>query len=90
MALLNHKGWMVDLTVKVAGVAFKNPIRPIASELVFDGPSTKRVVAQGVDGAVTKTFTTSPEFRIRMRPYQFPQRTVASVWGGKGVAFPFS
>lgn len=72
MAFLNHKGWMVDLTVKVAGVAFKNPILPAASELVFDGPSAKRVVAQGVGGVVTKTFTTSPEFRIRIRPYQFP------------------
>lgn len=62
----------MDLKVKVAGVPFKNPILPAASELVFDGPSAKRMVEQGVGGVVTKTFTTSPEFRIRLRPYQFP------------------
>ncbi len=63
---------MVDLKVEVAGVVFKNPILPAASELVFDGSSAKRVAQAGVGGLVTKTFTTAPEFRIRLRPYQFP------------------
>ncbi|MBM4340115.1 MAG: hypothetical protein FJ110_11300 [Deltaproteobacteria bacterium] len=63
---------MVDLKVDVAGVTFKNPVLPAASELVFDGPSAKRIAEVGVGGIVTKTFTTSPEFRIRVRPYQFP------------------
>jgi len=63
---------MVDLKVDVAGVTFKNPVLPAASELVFDAPSAKRIVEAGVGGVVTKTFTTSPEFRIRVRPYQFP------------------
>jgi len=62
----------LDLTVKVAGVAFKNPVLPGASEFVFDGPSAKRVAEAGVGGIVTKTFTSPPEFRIRLRPYQFP------------------
>jgi dihydroorotate dehydrogenase/Pyruvate/2-oxoacid:ferredoxin oxidoreductase delta subunit len=62
----------VDLKVDVAGVTFKNPVLPAASELVFDGPSAKKVAEAGVGGIVTKTFTTSPEFRIRVRPYQFP------------------
>jgi len=63
---------MVDLKVEVAGVTFKSPILPAASELVFDGPSAKRIVKARVGGIVTKTFTTAPEFRIRPRPYQFP------------------
>jgi len=63
---------MVNLTVKVAGITFKNPILPAASELVLNGPSAKRVADAGVGGLVTKTFTSSPEFRIRLRPYQFP------------------
>ena len=63
---------MVDLTVKVSGLTFKNPVLPAASELVFDGPSAKRIADTGVGGLVTKTFTSSPEFRVRLRPYQFP------------------
>jgi dihydroorotate dehydrogenase subfamily 1 len=63
---------MVELKVEVAGVTFKNPILPAASELVFNGPSARRIVKAGVGGVVTKTFTTAPEFRIRLRPYQFP------------------
>jgi len=62
----------VDLTVEVAGVTFKNPVLPSASELVFDKESAKRIIDSGVGGIVTKTFTTSPEFRIRPKPYQFP------------------
>jgi dihydropyrimidine dehydrogenase (NAD+) subunit PreA len=62
----------IDLTVEVAGITFKNPILPAASELVFDGLSAKRIAESGVGGIVTKTFTSSPEFRIRLRPYQFP------------------
>ncbi len=63
---------MVDLKVEIAGVTFLNPVLPAASELVFDGPSANSMVEQGVGGIVTKTFTTSAEFRIRLHPYQFP------------------
>lgn len=63
---------MLDLSVKVGGLTFKNPILPAASELVFDGSSAQRVANAGVGGIVTKTFTSTAEFRIRLRPYQFP------------------
>lgn len=62
----------INLAVKIGGVTFKNPILPAASELVFDQESAMRIANSGVGGIVTKTFTTSPEFRIRPRPYQFP------------------
>lgn len=62
----------MDLTVEVAGVTFRNPVLPAASELVFDGATAKRIAESGVGGIVTKTFTSSPEFRVRLRPYQFP------------------
>jgi len=62
----------IDLKVEVAGTTFKNPVLPAASELVFNGPSAERVAKTGVGGIVTKTFTSSPEFRVRVRPYQFP------------------
>lgn len=63
---------MPDLSVTVAGITFRSPVLPAASELVFDGKSAERLAGTGVGGVVTKTFTTSPEFRIRLRPYQFP------------------
>ncbi len=62
----------LDVKVKVAGLTFRNPVLPAASELVIDGQSTKKIINAGVGGVVTKTFTTDPEFRIRLRPYQFP------------------
>jgi dihydroorotate dehydrogenase/ferredoxin len=62
----------VDVTVKVAGITFRSPVLSAASELVFDGKSAERVANSGVGGIVTKTFTSAPEFRIRLRPYQFP------------------
>lgn len=73
MSYIKGKGdWRVYLTVKVAGVTFKNPILPAASEMVFNGESARRVAESGVGGMVTKTFTSSPELRVRPRPYQFP------------------
>jgi len=68
----NKDNRTADLTVRVAGISFRSPVLPAASELVFDGNSAERVAGTGVGGIVTKTFTTSPEFRIRLRPYQFP------------------
>ncbi len=62
----------IDLRVELAGIIFKNPVLPAASELVFDAQSARRIANQGVGGIVTKTFTTSPEFRIRVKPFQFP------------------
>jgi len=62
----------VNLKVNVAGLTFKSPVLSAASELVFDGRSAEKVANAGVGGIVTKTFTSSPEFRIRLRPYQFP------------------
>ena len=62
----------LDVRVRVAQVTFRNPVLSAASELVFDGKSAERVAKSGVGGIVTKTFTTPPEFRIRLRPYQFP------------------
>ena len=62
----------MDLSVQVAGVRFKNPILPGASELVFNGESARKIAEAGVGGIVTKTFTSPSEYRIRLRPYQFP------------------
>lgn len=62
----------MDLSVKIAGIDFKNPVLPGASELVFDGRSAEMVAEAGVGGIVTKTFSSPAEHRVRLRPYQFP------------------
>jgi dihydroorotate dehydrogenase subfamily 1 len=74
----------VDLSVQVAGVHFKNPILPGASELVFSGESALKVAEAGVGGIVTKTFTSPSEYRVRLRPYQFPLGGLNSALKGAG------
>jgi len=79
-----------DLTVTVAGITFRSPVLPAASELVFDGESAERVAGTGVGGIVTKTFTTPPEFRIRLRPYQFPLGNIDPALKKSGSLFSLS
>lgn len=74
----------MDLSIKIAGIVFKNPVLPSASELVFDGKSAKMVAEAGVGGIVTKTFTSPPEYRIRLRPYQFPLARFGSAFRRSG------
>jgi dihydroorotate dehydrogenase subfamily 1 len=74
----------MDLKTQVLGVRFKNPILPGASELVFDGESANRVAEAGVGGLVTKTFTSPAEYRVRLRPYQFPLARFNSALKGAG------
>jgi dihydropyrimidine dehydrogenase (NAD+) subunit PreA len=74
----------MDLSIQIAGVRFKNPILPGASELVFSRESARKVAEAGAGGIVTKTFTSPPEYRIRLRPYQFPLSRFNSVLKGAG------
>ncbi len=74
----------MDLSVEIAGVTFKTPVLPGASELVFDGESAKMVAEAGVGGIVTKTFTSPPDYRIRLRPYQFPLAPFHAAFKGSG------
>ncbi len=64
----------IDLSVEIAGVRFRNPVLPGASELVFDERSALALLRTGVGGIVTKSFTSQKDRRIRVRPYQFPLR----------------
>lgn len=60
-----------DLSVKMAGLTFRNPILPGASEIVFDEKGAEKCIAQGVGGIVTKSFTSTPFLRTRPRPWRF-------------------
>ncbi len=62
----------MDLTVRLAGVRFQSPILVASSECGADLSFVKRLCQRPVAGIVTKTFTSRPEHKIRVRPYQFP------------------
>jgi dihydroorotate dehydrogenase/ferredoxin len=56
----------------MAGVTFKSPIVVSSSEYASSQALLEQLVQKPIGGIVTKTFTTRPEHRIRVRPYQFP------------------
>ena len=62
----------IDTSVTVAGLTFKSPVVVSSSECGSDLSPVKRLSRMDIGGMVTKTFTTPPEYRIRVRPYQFP------------------
>ena len=62
----------LDLSAGIAGLKFKSPILVSSSELTSNLSLLKDLAHRNIGGIVTKTFTTLPENRIRVRPYQFP------------------
>lgn len=61
-----------DTSTRIAGVIFKSPLLVSSSELAFAPPLLDNLLETAAGGVVTKTFTSLPENRIRVRPYQFP------------------
>ena len=60
-----------DLSVKIKGLTFRNPILPGSSDIVLDERGAEKCIEQGVGGIVTKTFTSTPLLRTRPRPWRF-------------------
>jgi dihydropyrimidine dehydrogenase (NAD+) subunit PreA len=69
----------VDLSTTVAGVRFRSPLLVSSSECTADLGMVRRLCDGPVGGVVTKTFTSNPAHKVRVRPYQFPLRAL-----GKG------
>lgn len=67
---MNHEK-TPDLSVTIAGVKFKNPILPGSAETAEDIETVKKMVASGVGGVVTKSFSSMKEPTRRLRPYNF-------------------
>lgn len=61
-----------DLGTTVAGVRFRSPLLVSSSECTSDPEMVRRLCDGPVGGLVTKTFTSNPAHKIRVRPYQFP------------------
>jgi len=68
-----------DLGITVAGVRFRSPVLVSSSECTADPDMVRRLCDGPVGGLVTKTYTSNPAHKIRVRPYQFPLRIL-----GKG------
>jgi len=62
----------IDVSIQLAGLRFKSPVIVSSSECGSDLSQVKILTKMNIGGIVTKTFTTPGEFRIRVRPYQFP------------------
>ncbi|MEW6231983.1 MAG: diguanylate cyclase [Chloroflexota bacterium] len=65
---------MADLTVKICGLEFKNPVLPAAGPPVRDGRAAVACAQGGAGGIVTKTVST--------RAAQVPRPCMAEVRGG--------
>ncbi len=61
-----------DLSTRVAGVRFRSPVLVSSSECTADLEMVRRLCDGPVGGLVTKTFTSNPGHKVRVRPYQFP------------------
>jgi len=72
----------VHTSVKVAGLTFRSPILVSSSEFAFGPSQCKSLLHSPIGGIITKTFTTDPKNRIRLRPYQFPLNRFGRGYGG--------
>jgi dihydroorotate dehydrogenase/NAD-dependent dihydropyrimidine dehydrogenase PreA subunit len=61
-----------DPSTRLAGLNFRNPILVSSSEFALSPSLLKNLGKIPIGGIVTKTFTSLPQNRIRVRPYQFP------------------
>ncbi|MFC2013349.1 NAD(P)-binding protein [Chloroflexota bacterium] len=64
----------IDLSVKIKGVTFRNPITPGSSDISYDDIGVRKSIENGIGGIVTKSFTSHPPLRTRARPYHFNYR----------------
>ncbi|MFH1114470.1 MAG: 4Fe-4S binding protein [Pseudomonadota bacterium] len=71
----------VDTSVKVLGLRFRSPILVSSSEAAFDASQCSDLIRRPIGGIITKTFTSDPANRIRLRPYQFPLKRFGRAYG---------
>ncbi len=71
----------VDTSVEVMGLRFKSPILVSSSEVTFNAAQCQDLIHRPIGGIITKTFTSDPANRIRLRPYQFPLKRFGRAYG---------
>jgi dihydroorotate dehydrogenase/ferredoxin len=76
-----------DLSVEMAGLRFKSPILVASSECGSNLAMLRHLTDRKIGGIVTKTFTSAPDFRIRVRPYQFPLNKFGKAYAQGGCLY---
>jgi dihydroorotate dehydrogenase (fumarate)/dihydropyrimidine dehydrogenase (NAD+) subunit PreA len=76
-----------DLSALMAGLKFKSPILVASSECAANLSLIKNLVDKNIGGIVTKTYTSPPAFRIRVRPYQFPLNKFGKAYSKGGCLY---
>ena len=76
-----------DLSVEMAGLRFKSPIVVASSECGSSVSMLQQLTDRKIGGIVTKTFTSPPDFRIRVRPYQFPLNKFGKAYAEGGCLY---
>jgi dihydroorotate dehydrogenase (NAD+) catalytic subunit len=77
----------VDLSIRLAGMTFKSPIVVASSECAANLSLIQNLVDKKIGAIVTKTYTSPPAFRIRVRPYQFPLHKFGKAYSNGGCLF---
>jgi dihydroorotate dehydrogenase/NAD-dependent dihydropyrimidine dehydrogenase PreA subunit len=77
----------VDLSIRLAGLTFKSPIVVASSECAANLSLIENLVDKNIGAIVTKTYTSPPAFRIRVRPYQFPLNKFGKAYSTGGCLF---
>ncbi len=76
-----------DLSTQLAGLKFKSPIIVASSECAANLALIQNLTDKNIGGIVTKTYTSPPSFRIRVRPYQFPLNKFGQAYATGGCLF---
>jgi len=77
----------VDLSIRLAGLTFKSPIAVSSSECAANLSLIENLVDKNIGAIVTKTYTSPSDFRIRVRPYQFPLNRFGKAYSTGGCLF---
>ena len=77
----------IDLSIRLAGLTFKSPIVVASSECAANLSLIENLVGKNIGAIVTKTYTSPPAFRIRVRPYQFPLNKFGRAYSTGGCLF---
>ena len=70
----------LDLSVEIAGFKSKSPVLVSSSECTSEPSLLEKLIQKNIGGIVTKTFTSPSEYRVRVRPYQFPLNVFGSAY----------
>jgi dihydroorotate dehydrogenase subfamily 1 len=77
----------IDLSAQLTGLMFKSPVLVASSECAANLSLIRNLADRNIGGIVTKTYTSPPAFRIRVRPYQFPLNKFGKAYSKSGCLY---